>query len=147
MATKNLNDQALNTGRVQTLFRGIRFDGLLPNTTYTITVDGEDYSNLTRQFGKDFGAALVSDENGSLVVGILSEIPLARDRNFELPRTNTLQFQNEQVSSTSRRTTQTVTNIIVVELTNSNGSSKAQFLINRTLLLRTGPLATLFPIE
>ena len=143
----NLNDQALNTTRTQTRWYSLQFSGLLPSTTYTITVDGEDYTNLTRQFGKDFGASLVTDADGSIRLGVLMEIPFGRNQNLELPRTNTVEFEQEQVYSTTRRTTKTVTNIIVIELTNSNGTSKAQYMLNRTLLLTIGPLQTLFPIE
>ena len=143
----NLTDQALNVGRSQMRFNRYQCNGLLPNTTYTITVDGIDYSNVTRQRGKDFGAALVSDANGNLQFGVLMEIPFARNQNFELPRTNTLEFQQAQVASESRRSSQLTTNIIVIELTNANGTSKAQFLLNRTLLLTQGPVQTLFPIE
>ncbi len=147
MAVPDLETQGLNVTRVQTRWNQLAFTGLFPNTTYTITVDGEDYTNATRQFGKDFGAPLVSNENGLLVLGVLMEIPFARTQNFELPRTNALQFQNEQVSSENRRTSQTVTNVITIQLTNGNGSSQAQFLLNRTLLLTAGPVTTLFPIE
>lgn len=145
--TFNLTNQSLNVNRVQSRWYQFEVTGLMPNTIYTITVDGADWAEGTRQRGKDFGAALVSDENGDMLVEVLMEIPFGRDRNFELPRTNTLQFQNEQVDSTNRRSSQVVINTIVIEFSNVNNSSKAQFLINRRLLLTAGPVQTLFPIE
>ena len=145
--TFNLTDQALHVNRIQTRNYKAIATGLFPNTIYTITIDGVDWSEGTKQEGKDFGASLVSDAEGSLSFEFLMEIPLLRNANFELPRTNTLQFQNEQVASISRRTTSTATNIISVDLTDTTGQSKAQILINRTLLLRTGPRSMMFPIE
>jgi len=143
----NLTDQALNVARVQATNYRARATGLLPNTIYTISVEGEDWSEGTRQSGKDFGANLISDSNGDLAFEFLYEVPFARNQNFELPSTTTLQFQNEQVSSQNRRSAQLVNNVISVDLTDPTEQSKAQILINKTLLLTAGPVQTQFPIE
>jgi len=143
----NLTDQALNVARVQTRNYRARATGLLPNTIYTISIDGEPWAEGARQSGKDFGANLISDSNGDLAFEFLYEVTFARNQNFELPSTTTLQFQNEQVSSQNRRSAQLVNTVISVDLTDPTEQSKAQILINKTLLLTAGPVNAVFPIE
>lgn len=143
----NLTDLALNVNRVQTHWYEATANGLLPNTIHTITLDGVAWDDTSRQRGKDFGAPMISDANGCLFFGFLVEVPFARNQNFELPRTTTLQFQNEQNASQNRQATQTVLNYRVVDLTNVNGTSQAQLIIPKRILLSQGPVRTQFPIE
>jgi len=143
----SLSNNALNIVRTQNHFYEFNVAGLTPNTKHTIMIDEVDHSWATKQFGKDFGADMISDNDGKMKIGILFELPFPRDQNFELPRTNTLQFQNEQLSSGTRQDLNIVSNIRVLELKTADGSVKAQFMLNLPTILSAGTVSTLFPIE
>lgn len=143
----DLNTQGFNINRVQAHRYRFSFSGLLPNTKHSMFVDGENYNALTRQAGKDFGADLISDENGVLRVQVLYEIPFNRERNFELPQTTTLAFQEEVVNRQSSRDFRRVNNYVVFEVKSANENSYAQYVMTMPILLTAGGLPTLFPIE
>jgi hypothetical protein len=49
--------------------------GLLPKTTYKITIEGADYGFATRQVGKRLGDPLISDKLGQLDFFLYTEVP------------------------------------------------------------------------
>ncbi len=143
----NLTNQSLNVVRTQNHFYEYNITGLDPNTVHQITIDDVDHGFATKQNGKDFGEALISNADGELSIGVLFELRFPRDQNFELPRVNTLQFQNEQLASENRKTVNTVNNFRVLEVASFNGSSRAQLVLRINSLLNSGPVRTLYPID
>ena len=143
----DLTSTALNIVRTQNHYYELDFFGLVPNTIHTITFQGRDWGYATKQLGKDFGDNLVSNDNGEIRTGILMELLFPRDQNFELPKRTTLQYQNEQLSSGSKKAVNIIDNYRVFELTSINGSSKAQYIMHFPFLLTAGPVSTLYPID
>jgi len=144
--TTDLTTQALNTGRTQNHFYELRCFGLRPSTVHTITFMGVDHGFATRQFGKDFGASLISDSDGELKLGMLVQLPYSRDLNFELPQTQTLQYQSEQLNA-NRKAVNTADNYREVKITSADGRSVAVMVINIKSLLTAGTVRTLYAIE
>lgn len=145
----DLTSRGLNVTRTQNHFYQFAASGLRPNTKHNVFIEDEDVGFRTRQFGKEFGADLISNENGELFFGILHEIEFARNRNFELPQGQTLSFQDSQVNNTagSRQASQTVKNNLIVELISPDGQSQTQIVMNLNIILTAGPVNQLFPIE
>jgi hypothetical protein len=87
--------------------------GLLPNTTYSITIEGGDYGFATRQFGKRLGQPLVSDKLGQLEIFLYAEVPFQVqygpiDGVSSAPnKSGVLQTQNSRTNY--RQTTKVVT--------------------------------------
>lgn len=145
----DLTTRGLNVTRTQNHFYQCRATGLRPNTKHNVFIEGEDVGFRARQFGKVFGDDLISDENGQLLFGLLHEIEFARNRNFELPQSQTLSFQDGQVNNTagSRQASQTVKNNLIIELVSPDGQSQSQIVLKMNIILTAGPVNQLFPIE
>ena len=120
--------------RVQTKEFSFNLNGLLPNVIYTITIDGNDWSALTKQSGKDYGSSLISDTNGNLLIRFLYESMFANQLNVELPLRS-----NGKISSQSKKHTRTLNSKTSVELSDITGLSKVQFFINKNIHLSPGP--------
>lgn len=140
----DLTTQAQSVSRVQTRLFYVEFAGLAPNTTHTPYLDGVDHSFATRQTGKEFGEALITDSNGDLGLYFMREISWARIQNFELPQNQSINYQNDLINSTGFTT---VRNIFVLEVKSANEDSYAQRSFSTNILLTAGAAASLFPIE
>jgi hypothetical protein len=143
---EDLTTNAINTPRSQNHYYEFAIFGLRPKTVHTVTFAGKDWTFATKQKGKDFGAAMISNADGELKVGMLVQFPFPRDMNFELPRTNTLQFQNEQLAGSSRRAVNTVNNIREIKFESADGKSNGLLMLDVNTLLTAGPVSTLYPI-
>ena len=143
----DLTTRGLNVSRVQAHFYQFAANGLRPLTKHNIFIEGEDRGFATRQFGKAFGDDLISDENGVIQFGLLHEIAFNREQLFELPQGQTLSFQDRQIAQTTRQSSATVVNNLIIELISPDEQSQAQFVVRLNLLLTPGPVNQLFPIE
>ena len=146
----DLTTNALNVNRTQNHFYELTARGLRPNTKVAINIDGVDHGYATKQRGKDFGADLISDENGILQYGVLYEVAYARDMNFELPQGQTLSFQdsvNNSGDTGSRQSNRIIVNNKIIELISPDGQSYSQFIRALNIILTAGSVRTLYPIE
>jgi len=146
----DLTTKGLNVTRTQNHYYRFAVAGLRPNTKHNITIDGVDYAFATKQFGKDFGADLLSDENGELKLGVLYELRYGRDANFELPQRQTLSFQDDVLNSGStgdRKVSKTIVKKRIIELISPDGLSYAQYVFSTNILMTAGPIRVLYPIE
>ena len=144
----DLTTQDLNITRTQNHFYELGARGLTPSTKHNIYLDDEDIGFRTKQFGKDFGDDLITDENGTIFFGVLLQLPFPRDQNFELPEQQTVSFQTNMFGpGADPRIAKTVINYRIVELRSTSGLSYAQFRIQFPLVLTPGPVKTLYPIE
>lgn len=140
--------KSLNTIRTQTHMTFFGVQGLRPNTRHDVYLEGELYTFACKQFGKDLGEDLISDENGRLAFYMLHEVEFNRNMNFELQSSQSLAFQSSGVNQQdSRREANLVTNYKIVEIKSPDGNSYSQLNLESPLLLTPGTVRTLYPIE
>jgi hypothetical protein len=144
----DLTTEAKNVTKTTNIILRFIFAGLSPNTNHIFYKNGEDVSAITKQFGKDFGDTLTTNENGEIILFFLDEIPFNRELNFELPQEQTLNFENAQLNNQNARTdTRVDVTRIVFEIKSLNGQSYAQNIRERRTLINAGPTPQLFNIE
>ena len=120
------------------------FAGLAPSTVHVPYLNGVDHSFATRGYGQEYGEALVSDNNGNLEVYVFYDLAYGRSFNFELPQTQTFNYQNAQINNKEIVTAQ---NVLTFELKSFDGSSYAQKMIERRDILNAGAGEDLNPTE
>ena len=140
----DLNTQAQTVTRSQNRLFKVSFSGLAPNTIHYPYLDGVDHTFATKQFGKDYGEELITDENGDLDMYFMREIVWNRTQNFELPENPSVNYQNNQLGSQSFAS---VKNIFVFEVRSITDESHAQMQFETNILLTAGAGTSLFPIE
>ena len=72
--------------------------GLIPNTNYTCYINDVDYSWATRQWGKNLGEPITSDESGKALFFVLHEMPFEASYSYDLENTdqNVYDLRNQQ---------------------------------------------------
>ena len=144
----DLTTDGFNITRTQNHRVELSTSGLLPNTKHTVTVNGVDHGFATKQFGKDFGAEMISDADGNLSCSLLFEIGFDRVANFELPGTPTLRGQTDQLAGTAaRRSSAMMQSTLDILFVSIDGSSTSMVSIPTPLLMTAGPVQNIFPIE
>ena len=140
----NLTDITSITRKRRVSSVSLFFVGLLPNTKYTITLNGEDMGFCTRVTGisaTDFGDDLFTDAEGVLSLETLIEVPTF----INASKNNTIYDKNPftKFGSVTRNNISTDAKIkrniqpsnLVYEVSNSTGLSKAQRVINSGQIL------------
>lgn len=140
----NLTTRAQNITRTQNHYYHMRASGLRPNTKHNIFIEGIDRGYSTRQFGKNFGEDLISDENGEIRYGVLYELEYNRDKNFEIPSKQQTDPNNQQGS---KKPSRIFVENKIIELISPDGGSQCQFVLKLNIILTDNPVSAQFPIE
>jgi hypothetical protein len=143
----NVNDEAVNIIRTQNHAYNIAVRGLKPRTIHKLYEDGEDITWRARQYGKDLGGGLQSDENGNLNFEIYAQIDYPRQFNFELPSVPTLSYETYQLNRGSFQN-RFAQNYIIYEIKSSDESSYATYRKRINYITTPGPtISILYSIE
>lgn len=111
-----------DTFKTQTKAVELPFIGLKSSTKHDVFVDGINYNWATKQFGKNLGDDLVSDERGRLTIIIYLEIPYEGTVSYD----NIIHNTNQNVlignqSEAKARNYMTTNKVIEVKGDNSYG--------------------------
>lgn len=86
--------------------------GMKPNTKYEIYVNDVEFGWATKQWGKNLGDDLISDEKGQITVYVLSEIPFEASYAYDHDRPdNSSPTRNKQTDSKPSNIVNTLTTI------------------------------------
>jgi hypothetical protein len=144
----DLNTQAINIKLTQNHAQLYDLFGLKPNTVHKIYYDGKDWGALTRQIGKDFGAELRTDGNGTIRIAILTETVFDRYADFELSDRQSIAYQSSRVNQQEVRERTNIDNSVkIIEFKSADSSSYVQIFFETNLLLVGGTVDHIYPLD